>query len=102
MSGMKNYLVKHGEREFDGQVEKERGKVSEKKKGLDFNCDLMIQIFYGFKYSELFELNFSEVGRFRVDYLQSLSIFQNCHELVILKIDFDFCSFEGGVHHSQS
>ncbi|XP_034238046.1 protein sprint isoform X2 [Thrips palmi] len=27
MSGMKNYLVKHGEREFDGQVEKERGKL---------------------------------------------------------------------------
>lgn len=27
MSGMKNYLVKHGEREFDCQVEKERGKV---------------------------------------------------------------------------
>ena len=31
MSGMKNYLVKHGEREFEKQVEKERMKVREKK-----------------------------------------------------------------------
>lgn len=28
MSGMKNYLVKHGERGFDREVEKERSKVS--------------------------------------------------------------------------
>jgi hypothetical protein len=28
MSGMKNYLVKHGEREFERQVERERGKVT--------------------------------------------------------------------------
>lgn len=28
MSGMKNYLVKHGEREFEKEVEKERLKVS--------------------------------------------------------------------------
>jgi len=28
MSGMKNYLVKHGEREFEKEVEKERVKVS--------------------------------------------------------------------------
>lgn len=28
MSGMKNYLVKHGEREFEKEVEKERMKVS--------------------------------------------------------------------------
>lgn len=27
MSGMKNYLVKHGERGFDKEVEKERSKV---------------------------------------------------------------------------
>lgn len=27
MSGMKNYLVKHGEREFEKEVEKERLKV---------------------------------------------------------------------------
>ena len=27
MSGMKNYLVKHGEREFEKEVEKERVKV---------------------------------------------------------------------------
>lgn len=27
MSGMKNYLVKHGEREFEKQVERERMKV---------------------------------------------------------------------------
>ena len=31
MSGMKNYLVKHGEREFEKHVEKERMKVSNKK-----------------------------------------------------------------------
>ena len=29
MSGMKNYLVKHGEREFEKEVEKERLKVSD-------------------------------------------------------------------------
>lgn len=29
MSGMKNYLVKHGEREFEKEVEKERMKVSQ-------------------------------------------------------------------------
>lgn len=29
MSGMKNYLVKHGEREFEKEVEKERLKVSQ-------------------------------------------------------------------------
>ena len=28
MSGMKNYLVRHGEREFEKKVEKERRKVS--------------------------------------------------------------------------
>jgi Ras and Rab interactor 2/3 len=28
MSGMKNYLVKHGEREFEKEVEKERLKVN--------------------------------------------------------------------------
>lgn len=28
MSGMKNYLVKHGEREFEKEVERERGKVN--------------------------------------------------------------------------
>lgn len=28
MSGMKNYLVKHGERGFDKEVERERNKVS--------------------------------------------------------------------------
>jgi Ras and Rab interactor 2/3 len=28
MSGMKNYLVKHGERGFEKEVEKERNKVS--------------------------------------------------------------------------
>lgn len=27
MSGMKNYLVKHGEKGFDREVEKERNKV---------------------------------------------------------------------------
>lgn len=28
MSGMKNYLVKHGEKGFDKEVERERNKVS--------------------------------------------------------------------------
>lgn len=28
MSGMKNYLVKHGEKGFDKEVERERAKVS--------------------------------------------------------------------------
>lgn len=31
MSGMKNYLVKHGEREFEKEVERERGKVKIKR-----------------------------------------------------------------------
>lgn len=31
MSGMKNYLVKHGEREFEKEVEKERLKVTKAK-----------------------------------------------------------------------
>lgn len=51
MSGMKNYLVKHGEKGFDKEVERERSKVSSILIFLVYNIYFNVFISYGLRSS---------------------------------------------------
>lgn len=46
MSGMKNYLVKHGERGFEREVEKERSKVRILSNIKEYSTDLALDLCY--------------------------------------------------------